>query len=78
MVFLSAEAEQKVRDRAHAIWEAEGRPEGRHLEHWQQALSEFEREKEALASPAKAVGSPVVTAAEAVAPGPEKKSPRSR
>jgi Protein of unknown function (DUF2934) len=72
MVFLSAEAEQQVRDRAHAIWETEGRPEGRHLDHWQQALSEFEREKEALAGPAKVVGSPVVTAAEALAPAPEK------
>jgi Protein of unknown function (DUF2934) len=77
MVFLSTEAEQKVRDRAHAIWEAEGRPEGRHLEHWQQALSEFEREKAAVASPAKVVGSPVVTGVEAAAPEPEKKSPRS-
>jgi hypothetical protein len=26
--------EEEVRARAHAIWEAEGRPEGRALEHW--------------------------------------------
>lgn len=26
--------------RAYAIWEAEGRPEGRHEEHWSQAESE--------------------------------------
>jgi Protein of unknown function (DUF2934) len=45
MMFLSPEAEQKIRVRAHEIWEAEGRPDGQHLEHWRQALSEFERDK---------------------------------
>ncbi len=29
--------EQVVRDTAYAIWEAEGKPEGRDLMHWQQA-----------------------------------------
>ncbi|AOO83208.1 DUF2934 domain-containing protein [Bosea vaviloviae] len=29
--------EQIVRDTAYAIWEAEGKPEGRDLTHWQQA-----------------------------------------
>ncbi|CAN7153621.1 DUF2934 domain-containing protein [Bosea sp. LjRoot9] len=29
--------EQIVRDTAYAIWEAEGKPEGRDLAHWQQA-----------------------------------------
>src|SRR4029453_19588809 len=27
----------KIRARAYAIWEEEGRPEGKHLEHWLQA-----------------------------------------
>jgi hypothetical protein len=26
--------EQAIRKRAYAIWEEEGRPEGRHLDHW--------------------------------------------
>ncbi|MCR0983285.1 DUF2934 domain-containing protein [Roseomonas populi] len=30
-----------IRERAHAIWEQEGRPEGRHAEHWQRAEQEF-------------------------------------
>ncbi|WP_207485726.1 DUF2934 domain-containing protein [Arenibaculum pallidiluteum] len=34
-------AEDEIRRRAHAIWEAEGRPEGRHDEHWRQAASEL-------------------------------------
>ncbi|SEG11593.1 DUF2934 domain-containing protein [Bosea lathyri] len=29
--------EQIVRDTAYAIWEAEGKPEGRDAEHWKQA-----------------------------------------
>lgn len=34
--------EERIRQRAHAIWEAEGRPEGRHEAHWQQARAEIE------------------------------------
>lgn len=33
--------EQRIRERAHAIWEAEGRPEGRDREHWQRACREL-------------------------------------
>lgn len=33
--------ERIVRERAHALWEAEGRPEGRQDEHWHRALSEL-------------------------------------
>ncbi len=32
--------EKKVRDRAYRIWEEEGRPEGRAVQHWQRALKE--------------------------------------
>jgi hypothetical protein len=45
---------QAVQHRAYAIWEDEGRPDGRHLEHWQQALTQIEREKEAPQTPADA------------------------
>ena len=33
--------EGRIRERAHAIWEAEGRPEGREQEHWQRACREL-------------------------------------
>ncbi|AJD44640.1 DUF2934 domain-containing protein [Rhizobium sp. SEMIA 4085] len=36
--------EDEVRRRAHAIWEREGRPEGRQEDHWIQAKGEIERE----------------------------------
>lgn len=33
--------EERVRERAHAIWEAEGCPDGRDKEHWQQACRDL-------------------------------------
>jgi hypothetical protein len=34
---MDPEIERKVRARANAIWEQEGRPHGKHLEHWERA-----------------------------------------
>lgn len=31
----------RIRERAHAIWEREGRPHGRQEEHWRQASQEI-------------------------------------
>ena len=33
----STDRRAMIRARAHAIWEEEGRPDGKHLEHWLQA-----------------------------------------
>ena len=32
---------QRIRERSYQIWEQEGRPEGRHLDHWLQAEQEL-------------------------------------
>ena len=32
--------EEAIRERAYAIWEQDGRPEGRSLAHWSQAEAE--------------------------------------
>ena len=32
--------EARVRDRAYALWESEGRPDGRERDHWEQAERE--------------------------------------
>ncbi|MCD2324304.1 DUF2934 domain-containing protein [Sphingomonas sp. IC-56] len=53
---MSDDREHKVRERAYALWETEGRPSGRHEEHWHRANSEFPE----ASSPAQA---PVPTAA---------------
>ncbi|WP_448206624.1 DUF2934 domain-containing protein [Azospirillum sp. sgz302134] len=34
--------EHRIRERAYEIWEREGRPEGRHAEHWDQACRELQ------------------------------------
>jgi len=34
----------RISHRAHRIWEAQGRPEGRDAEHWAQAQDELRRE----------------------------------
>lgn len=34
--------EQRIRDRAHAIWESEGRREGDDIAHWHRARQEVE------------------------------------
>lgn len=39
--------EQKVRERAYAIWEAEDRPDGQDLEHWLRAEGEIAAEEQA-------------------------------
>ena len=35
--------EQQIRNRAHALWEAEGRSHGRHEDHWRRAEQEIDR-----------------------------------
>jgi len=37
---MSDETENRIRKRAHAIWEAQGHPEGLAEEHWRQAVEE--------------------------------------
>lgn len=41
---MTADFESRVRQRAHEIWEREGRPEGRDREHWKQAEAELQAE----------------------------------
>lgn len=52
---MQDDREARIRDRAHAIWEEEGRPEGRDREHWERAAAEVEAEERA-AEPDDAAG----------------------
>ena len=38
--------EEKIRVRSHAIWEKDGRPEGRANEHWRRAVTQLLAEME--------------------------------
>lgn len=38
---MAEDLEERIRRRAHQIWEREGRPEGRHQDHWALAKEEI-------------------------------------
>jgi hypothetical protein len=44
--------EQRVRERAYAIWEAEGRPDGKEHEHWLRAEADIAVEDQEAATEA--------------------------
>ena len=41
---MTPDREERIRQRAHELWEREGRPHGRHDDHWQQAREEIDAE----------------------------------
>jgi hypothetical protein len=45
--------EDRIRKRAHQIWEGAGQPDGLHEAHWSQAVADVEAEDEAAGEPAK-------------------------
>lgn len=48
MEHITGKDDPRIRARAYALWEREGRPEGRHIEHWEQATRELAEEDTAL------------------------------
>ncbi len=51
---MQEDRSKKVEERAHGIWESEGRPDGKHDEHWKRAeqeLSEGEKHSEVSETP---------------------------
>ena len=57
---MTGDRDEKIRKRAHAIWEAEGRPSGAHDRHWRQAESEVDGPGK---KPAKSTAKPRAAAA---------------
>ncbi|MBA1145269.1 DUF2934 domain-containing protein [Mesorhizobium neociceri] len=59
---MTDDRQDRIRQRAHEIWEQAGRPEGAHQEHWEQATAEVDgaaaKPKKAVAKPAKADAKP--------------------
>ncbi|TIL85144.1 MAG: DUF2934 domain-containing protein [Mesorhizobium sp.] len=39
---MTDERQERIRRRAHAIWEQAGRPDGAHQQHWDQAAAEID------------------------------------
>lgn len=47
---MQDDREDRIRQRAHEIWEREGQPEGKHDEHWAQATAEIAAEDDGKGS----------------------------
>ena len=50
--------ENQIAERSYQIWEREGKPEGKHLQHWFQAISELEGASAPAKAPSRARRSP--------------------
>jgi hypothetical protein len=53
---MDSDEERRIRERAYDIWLREGRPHGRHAEHWETAKAEIaaeERDRDKAAAEAK-------------------------
>lgn len=42
---MGADRHEKIQQRAHKIWEREGRPDGQEDRHWRQAIDELDRDE---------------------------------
>jgi hypothetical protein len=42
---MRADRHEKIQQRAHQIWEREGRPDGQEDRHWRQAIDELDRDE---------------------------------
>ena len=42
---MTDDRHERIRQRAHAIWEKAGQPEGAHQQHWDQATAEIDGAK---------------------------------
>ncbi|MER8438563.1 DUF2934 domain-containing protein [Mesorhizobium sp. M1312] len=42
---MTDDRQERIRRRAHAIWEQTGRPDGAHQQHWDQASAEIDGEE---------------------------------
>ena len=66
--YVTDDRQDRIRRRAHAIWEQAGRPEGAHQEHWDQAAAEVDgAATKPKATPKKAAAKPAAKAKPAAA-----------
>ncbi|MBZ9963402.1 DUF2934 domain-containing protein [Mesorhizobium sp. BR1-1-2] len=41
---MTDDRQERIRNRAHQIWQEEGQPAGQHERHWQQATADIDQE----------------------------------
>ena len=77
---MSDDRDQQVKQRAYELWENEGRPSGRHDDHWDRARREIEERDQGRESGVEAPSaeSPAKRTAARRKPAGETAAPRSR
>lgn len=66
---MATDRQERIRHRAHEIWEKQGRPHGADYQHWDQATREIDAEDVAAKKPAaKAAPKPAKSAVKAASP----------
>jgi hypothetical protein len=66
---MTDDRQDRIRQRAHAIWESHGRPDGADREHWEQATREIDAETSApKKKPARVAAAPKTKAPVVKAP----------
>ncbi|RUV74227.1 MAG: DUF2934 domain-containing protein [Mesorhizobium sp.] len=53
---MTDDRQERIRQRAHAIWEQAGRPDGAHQQHWDQATAEIDGEESRPKAKGRATG----------------------
>lgn len=56
---MTDDRHERIRQRAHEIWEQAGRPEGAHMEHWDRATVEIDAAAKPKKAPKKAAAAKV-------------------
>lgn len=64
---MTDDRHERIRQRAHEIWEQAGRPEGAHMEHWDRATAEIDAAPKPMKAPKKAAAAKVEKPAKAPA-----------
>ncbi len=72
---MSDDKHHRIRQRAHAIWENQGRPHGQDREHWDRASKEIDAEDASKKKPTKAAAAPK---AKPAAKAPAAKKPAAK
>ena len=68
---MNAARDDKVRERAYAIWEREGRPEGGAERHWAEAEEELRAEEQGMTEPSAVPATPEGTSVPERGVGPD-------
>jgi hypothetical protein len=63
---MADDRQERIRNRAHQIWQEEGQPAGHHERHWHQAAADIDRE-DATGKPAKKASTKAAVAVKAKA-----------